>query len=120
MKKRHDSDLIDDILHAANLARSFVEGFSLDQFESDPKTHFATIHQLMVIGEAANRLTADFRKALPSVPWKKMIGMRNVLIHIYEEADLTEVWKTVQEDLPALVSTLESEGRALLTAKTLK
>ena len=120
MKKRHDSDLINDILHAANLARSFVDGFSIDQFEADPRTHFATIHQLMVIGEAANRLSTTFRKALPSVPWKKMIGMRNVLIHIYEEADLTEVWKTVQEDLPALVTILESEGRALLTVKNPK
>jgi hypothetical protein len=62
--------------------------------------------QLEIIGEAATRISPEFRKSLPKVPWRKIIGIRNILIHMYEEVDEEHLWSTVKNDLPALIEVL--------------
>lgn len=62
----------------------------------------AVVYQLSIIGEAANRLTSDFRNKYPDFPIKEAVSMRNFLIHGYDEVDLKIVWKTLKEDLPLL------------------
>jgi len=107
MKKRPDSTSIHDILKAAYLAQSFVKGISKKSFAKDLKTQAALCRQLEIIGEAATRLSLEFRKSNPAVPWRQMIGMRNILIHLYEEVDNEDLWGTVRDDLPRLIATLE-------------
>jgi len=60
------------------------------------------IRQLEVIGEAVKRLSVDLRDANPQVPWKRIAGLRDVLIHRYMEVDLDAVWEFTQRDLVGL------------------
>lgn len=65
------------------------------------------LHELLVIGEAAKRLSPEFRREHPQVPWKSVAGMRDQLIHAYDAVDLEEVWKTLNCDIPQLLAFLE-------------
>ncbi|NCN58618.1 hypothetical protein COW99_01730 [Candidatus Roizmanbacteria bacterium CG22_combo_CG10-13_8_21_14_all_38_20] len=62
----------------------------------------AVIRRLEVIGEATKRLEEDYKSQFPNVPWKNMAGMRDVLIHDYDEVDIDLVWDTVSKDLVVL------------------
>ena len=107
MTKRHDTAYVKDIRSAAQLALDFIKGVTREQFETDLMRQSAVIRQLEVIGEASRQLSAEFRNANPQVPWSDMIGMRNILIHVYHEMDLDIVWKTLQSAIPALLSALK-------------
>lgn len=61
-----------------------------------------------IIGEAANNLSEDSRQQMPEIPWKDIIGMRNILIHVYFKVDLETVWETIQSELPELIKTVEN------------
>ena len=60
------------------------------------------MRQLSIIGEAASKLPKTVQEEHMDIPWKKIIGMRNVLIHDYSETDLPTVWATIEKDLPEL------------------
>ncbi len=107
MKKRPDLISIHDIVRAAKLGQSFVKGISKNEFLDDLKTQAAVCRQLEIIGEASTRLSVEFRKANPTVQWRQIIGMRNILIHLYEEVDSEDLWGTVTDDLPKLIAALE-------------
>jgi uncharacterized protein with HEPN domain len=59
-----------------------------------------------IIGEAASRLTPEFREQHPLLPWGDIIGMRNRLIHAYYDVNLDTLWKTIEEDMPLLIERL--------------
>ncbi len=61
----------------------------------------------MVIGEAAKKISEETRTAHPHIPWKKMAGLRDVLIHAYDTVDVRMVWRLLREDLPQLITSLE-------------
>jgi uncharacterized protein with HEPN domain len=103
---RDDATLL-DILRAARLALEFRGRLDKESFLNDLKTQAAVLHELLVLGEATKRLSAGFRDAHSDVPWKSIAGMRDRLLHGYDDVDLELVWKTVDEDLPVLVSRLE-------------
>jgi uncharacterized protein with HEPN domain len=104
---RDDATLL-DILRAARLALEFRGRLKKAAFLTDIKTQAAVLHELLVLGEAAKRLSAAFREEHPDVPWKAIAGMRDRLLHGYDDVDLDLVWKTVDEDLPGLVKRLEA------------
>ena len=60
-----------------------------------------------MIGEAVKRLSEDFRAGHPEIPWLRIAGMRDKLIHAYDAVDLDEVWKTITKDIAPLISFLE-------------
>ncbi len=103
---RDDATLL-DILRAAGLAQEFCAGLDKAGFLTDLKTQAATLHELLVLGEATKRLSAGFRDEHPDVPWKAIAGMRDRLLHGYGDVDLDLVWKTLDEDVPALIARLE-------------
>jgi uncharacterized protein with HEPN domain len=103
---RDDAVLL-DMLIAAQRAMAFSTGVTQDQLGSDLKTQSAVLHQLLVLGEAAKRLSDDFREGHPQTPWKAIAGMRDRIIHGYDDVDLGEVWRTIEKDLPGLISTLQ-------------
>ena len=76
-------------------------------FLGDIKTQSSVLHQLVIMGEAVKRLSADFRARNPQVPWALMAGMRDKLIHSYDIVDLEEVWQTANRDVPELLHWLE-------------
>ena len=73
-----------------------------EQFLDDDMLQSAVLQKLAVIGEAAARLSEDTRSGMPDVPWKEIIGFRNVAVHAYFSVDWRIVWVTVKDDLPAL------------------
>jgi uncharacterized protein with HEPN domain len=96
-----------DILDSARLALAYVADKSREEFLQDVQLQDAVIRRLEIIGEAARRLTAATRASLPELPWRSMIGMRNVMIHQYDAVDLGRVWDTVTAALPDLIAVLE-------------
>jgi uncharacterized protein with HEPN domain len=105
---RTDDATVLDILTAARLAIRFAEGLDLTGFLADEKTQSAVIHQLLVIGEATKRLSPEFRSQHPQLPWKMIAGMRDKLVHEYDDVDLNEVWNTLGGDVPQVIAALQN------------
>jgi uncharacterized protein with HEPN domain len=81
-----------------------------DDFLSTPHWQDATIRQLEIIGEAAKRLSPTLRASVPDVPWRRIAGLRDILIHNYMGVDLPAVWEITQSHEPSL----EEHARRLL------
>jgi len=75
--------------------------------EKDVVLRYAVERNFTVIGEAAKRVPESVRKKNPQIPWKEMSGMRDVIIHEYDEIDLNEVWGTIQRDIPPALQSID-------------
>lgn len=95
-----------DILEAAKLAAHYVSATTKEEFLLDTRCQDAVIRRLEIIGEAARRISDETRAMLPGLPWSAMINMRNIMIHEYDDVDLTVVWDTVQNHLPPLIRSI--------------
>ena len=91
-----------DILSNIEATERFIADISFEEFIADEKTHYAVVRCLEIIGEATKHIPAGLRNKYPDVPWKTMVGTRNVIIHEYVSIDLKEVWKTTVNNLPPL------------------
>ena len=101
-----DAGSLLDILNAAQAARDYIRGRASASFLTDPQCQDAVIRRLEVVGEAARRVSPSTREKLKDIPWEQMIGLRNVMIHDYDDIDLQVVWDTVHKDLPPLIERL--------------
>ncbi len=108
MSRRDDSALVLDIIQAVNYIHQFTAGMDLVAFGHDKKTQFAVCHQLALIGEASTKLTDEFKKQNTAIPWSKMVGMRNHLIHAYHDINLKTTWQTVTHEVPDLLVRLKA------------
>lgn len=104
---RRDDAYLHDILHAAKNALSFVEDITEQQFYQSELHQSAVIRQFEIIGEAAKKVSSETRAATPGIPWKKMAGLRDVLIHAYDTVDMRMVWRVLIADIPHLIKALE-------------
>lgn len=96
-----------DVLQRINRIEQYVEDLDYAAFAQDGKTRDAVLRNFEVMGEAAKRVPGTFRNAPPEIPWKEISGMRDVLIHQYDQVDERIVWKTIQQRLPVLKSALQ-------------
>lgn len=103
---RDDATVL-DIYQAAQDVIEFKGEMSRDEFLKDKKTQSSILHKLLVIGEATKRLSQAYRDEHDHLPWRPMAGMRDRLIHGYNNVDLEEVWNTATRDIPALLLDLE-------------
>lgn len=106
-KPRDHRDYLEDIRQAVQKALVFVQGMSYEAFVADDKTVFAAVRALEIVGEATKRVPPSIRDRYPEVPWRSMAGIRDKLIHDYVSVNLEVVWKTVTEDLPALLPMIQ-------------
>jgi uncharacterized protein with HEPN domain len=105
---RHDDGIrLRHMLDHAREAIAIGEGRSREDLETDRLLELGLVRLIEIIGEAAARVTTEFRSAHPAVPWPQVVAMRNRLVHGYDEVDLDVLWDTVQDDLPPLVMALE-------------
>ncbi len=86
---------------------SLVGGLSLETFLADRIRCLAVEKLFINLGEAARRMDPAQTGAIPGVPWARVIGMRNILAHGYEQIEHEVLYKTVVDDLPALANALE-------------
>lgn len=75
----------------------FTSDMEYEEFTEDIKTQDAVIREFMVVGEATKRISTELRQKHPDVPWRRLAGVRDVLIHKYFEINLDEVWNLVNE-----------------------
>ncbi len=104
---QRDKEYMLDILEAAKLAIDYIGDKSREEFFGDLQCQDAVIRRLEIIGEAARRISEETQAAHPDLPWSDMVGMRNIMIHEYDDVDLVIVWETVNNDLPPLIDALE-------------
>ena len=102
-----DKGRLEHILECINNINEFAEGKTFEQIERDKMCYFAIVYQLVIIGEAANMLTKEFREARPQTPWREIVNMRNFIVHGYNVVDKNEVWSVVQDDLQPLKQQIE-------------
>jgi uncharacterized protein with HEPN domain len=100
-------DFIEDILDGMNKAEALLEGVSYSRFETDFRINFAVVRALEIIGEAAKRLPDDLRQRYPDIPWKGMAGMRDRIIHGYDNVDFQIVWEVIKRDIPQIKPKIE-------------
>jgi uncharacterized protein with HEPN domain len=100
--KRTYVDYLHDMLDHVQKAERFLAGVDFDTFCANDEKILAVVRALEIIGEAARHLPESMQQRYAEVPWRNIIGMRNVLIHRYFGVDLEVVWETVQRDLPPL------------------
>lgn len=102
-------------------ALDFIGGYDYSKFKTDEKTVSAVLRELSVIGEAARKISEEFRQKHPKIPWDQIFGMRNRLVHDYMGVQLPIVWQTIQDDIPALLKItqeiLDSEKWPLFLTK---
>ena len=107
MPHRDDLNRLYHMLEAAREAVGYAQGRRREDLDTDrPLTH-SLVRCLEIIGEAAARISQEFRQAHPAFEWADMIGMRNRLIHVYFNINLNIVWRTVTEELPRLITEIE-------------
>ena len=102
-----DAAYLWDILRAAEKTVGTVRGKRLEEYLADEDLRLIVERRLEILGEAARRVSEAFRSQHPEIPWKAMIGQRNVMAHEYDEIDHERVWNVVVRNLPELVRLLK-------------
>jgi uncharacterized protein with HEPN domain len=102
-----DDEIILDLLKAINLIMEFTENMNLVEFLNDVKTQSSVLYQIVIIGEAINRLSSEFAQTYPEIPINRIRGMRNRVVHEYKEVDLEILWEVTQTSIPELLALLK-------------
>lgn len=102
MSERSPNTLLRDILEAIKRICDYSLDMDYDQFFEDTKTQDAIIRNLEIIGEAAKKIPDDVKAHLQEIPWRRISGTRDRLIHDYFGVNLEIVWSIIQSELPAL------------------
>lgn len=105
--KRNIKLYLDDIPGNMRFAEELIKDVDFDRFVEDRNIHYAVIRCIEIVGEASKHVPADMQSRYSDIPWKKMAGMRDKLIHFYMGVDFEIVWMVVKEDFPSLRPKIE-------------
>lgn len=100
-----DQQSILDIIDSINLIFEYTQDIDWDKVET--KDQDAVIRRLTIIGEATKRLSSDFRLSYPEIPWKQMAGLRNIIVHEYDDIRLDIIRDIVEIELPKILPILQ-------------
>lgn len=103
---------VQDILNAIDLIQQRLDSLDFETFSINTVLAESIVYQFIVIGEASANIPDNIKTLAPELPWRQMTDMRNMMAHEYFRVNLTIVWETAQNNLPALVEPLKK----LLTA----
>ena len=96
-----------DMTVSMRLIRAYVAGRTWDEFQNDVGFQDKVVWRLVLVGEAARRLSSEVRKPYPALPWSAIIGMRNIVVHQYDRIDFAQVWRAATEDVPRVLPKIE-------------
>lgn len=102
MSKRDLEVYLDDILESIQQIESYLEDVEEKEFYKDAQKQDAVLRRLEIIGEAVKQVPDNVRNQYPDVPWRRIAGMRDVIIHQYFGIMLNRIWVAIEEDLPEL------------------
>lgn len=97
-----DAAYVWDILEAAAAIQDYVAALDLDRYAQDRQVRSAVERELEIIGEAARRLSSEFRAQHPEIPWTAVVAQRNILAHEYQRIEHARIWRVITESLPRL------------------
>ncbi len=100
---RDESYLLDIAKLCQTILRLTIN-MSEAEFQDDERTHLAVLYEITIIGETVKRLSAEFRSLHPSIEWRKIAGMRDRLVHDYNETKLDLIWVVTQTSIPELLA----------------
>jgi uncharacterized protein with HEPN domain len=104
---------LERIVICAERVIEYTAASSFEEFVADSLRYDATLRNLEIMGEAANRVTESVRQQFPDVPWRDLIGFRNRLAHAYDALDDRIVWNAVRHSVPATLMTVRAALDAL-------
>ncbi|MDO8529112.1 MAG: DUF86 domain-containing protein [bacterium] len=104
---KNDKTYIGHILEAIQKIETYKKDFNLESFLKNTLVSDAVIRELEIIGEASKNISEQFQKEHADIPWRKVIGIRNTLIHEYFGVNKKIVWNTCENDLPELKKFVE-------------
>jgi uncharacterized protein with HEPN domain len=108
MSGRHDRDYLEHILHAARAIDRSVAG-GRERFLADEDAFDAGLRRLHTIAESTQRLSDELKDRHPEIPWARIAGFRNRIVHAYMDVDPELIWSVIQEELPPLALLAERE-----------
>lgn len=103
-----DRQSVEDMLRAAQRALEYCKDTTRETLPAVPMRLDAVLYEIVVLGEAARRVSEGLRKTYSTVPWRDIIGMRSVVTHGYDQIDDDELWQVIERDLPSLILHLEA------------
>ena len=107
MPPERDAVYLWDMLTAAKGLVASVRGLVLERYLADENLRLAVERRVEIIGEAARRISGEFKSAHPEIPWQPIIGQRNVLAHEYGEIEPERIWNLAVRAIPGLIAQLE-------------
>ncbi|PZV20762.1 MAG: hypothetical protein DCF12_22140 [Snowella sp.] len=104
---QRDLQFLLDMLQSAELIMTYAAQCSKDEFIENIQLQDSVIRRLLIIAEAARRVSEGTRQTLSNISWQEINGMRNRLVHEYDDVNLNIVWNVVQSEIPSLIEELK-------------
>jgi uncharacterized protein with HEPN domain len=98
---------LEDILEAAHLIETYIDGFDDESFLKDQRTVDAVTRNLEIIGEAVKHLPEEMTNQFPKIPWKAIAGFRDILAHCYFRTDDAIIWDAAKNHTPQLIQAVQ-------------
>ena len=111
-----DIGWLTDILESAKSIQEITKDITFEEFDSDMLKHLSVARLFEIIGEATKNLSDSLKKKESEIPWKKIAGMRDVLIHAYRDADNEIIWHTARNEIPQLIQQIQELTERLVIA----
>ena len=102
-----DKQRLTHILEAVSEIESYIFNQTFEEFQNNSMMRFAAIKQIEIIGEASNYLSEELKNNFPEIEWRKIVGLRHILVHEYFGIDAELIWQIVKTDIPNLKSKVE-------------